>query len=246
MAARPIPSEPPGPPSSEEPANDCDAAPLPLTPEQEQLVEAGLPMVKQCAAEVASRFQPRVHAEELLAPGTIALRQAVLSYQADLHPSFPVYARHHIRGRMIDAVRTEHFSLRARVEHAMERAYEIFEAQHKLDGDLAHDDEQVLLDSARQGCDDMLASVYVAGLLEEEASTPEDDLVAREDQQSQRDALQKARDALAPAEQTVVRLLYEEGMTMEEAAREMSVHFNTVQRRHTKALRTLRKALAGR
>ncbi len=38
----------------------------------------------------------------------------------------------------------------------------------------------------------------------------------------------------------LIRVVYEQGLTLEEAARELSVHVNTVQRRHLSTLRRLR------
>ena len=65
-------------------------------------------------------------AGDLLGPGTIALCEAVVTYQPDEHPSFPTYARHHVYGRMLDAILLDNFSSRARIERAMGRGNEVF------------------------------------------------------------------------------------------------------------------------
>jgi RNA polymerase sigma factor (sigma-70 family) len=244
MAARPTPSSPPGAPDAEDPANDLEPPP-PLTPTQEKLCQDGLPMVEKCAREIARRFHPLVEPCELLAAGAIALRQSAACYTSDLHASFPVYARHHIRGRMIDAVRSEHFSLRARVERSMERAYEIFESYHPVDGDLFADDDQKLLEGARKGCDELLGAVFLAGVREEmsQTATAEDELSLREEERALKADLERAKRDLPTAQRTALQLVYEQGMTIEEAAREMRVHRNTVQRYLTRAVQSLKAAL---
>jgi RNA polymerase sigma factor (sigma-70 family) len=133
-----------------------------LTPEQEARVEGTLPDVQHCAAQMARRYRNRFKAEDMLGPGTLGLLGAVRTYEPDRHPSFAHYARYYILGAMLNAVRTELFSTRARVEHAMERAFCDFEQHHVLAGSLFMDPEEKLLEGARRGNDDALAAALVA------------------------------------------------------------------------------------
>jgi RNA polymerase sigma factor (sigma-70 family) len=186
------------------------------------------------SAEVAGRYHGRVEAEELYGPGTIALRQAVLAYRAERHPCFTDYAKHHVHGRMIDAVAKEHFSLGVRVELAMERGYEYFCAHlPERDPFAAGDDPP--LDDANQACSDVLTAAIVGGFEAIKAGG--------EDAAVDRLALRNAVAKLPEHERRVLSLLYEQGMTPDEVATEVRVHPNTAHNLHTSALRKLRKAL---
>ena len=221
-----------------------------LTPEQRALVDLGMPLVEHAAAEIGRRYRTRCTAAELLGPGTIALCEAAVAYRQDGHPSFLEYAKHHVRGRMLDAVHAEHFSLRARVEHAMERAYCRISSHQVADFDLFADPEEKLVEGAQRGCDDVLAAAFLAGLLEAQEATPEEQVMELEGQVATRASLQAALAALYPHEREVIHLLYEKGrrerVTLDDVAREIGVHESTAQRRHVAALRKLREQLAKR
>ncbi len=214
----------------EEPAND--GGQLEMTSEQRQLFEEGLPMVRQCAAEVGTRW--RYPSQDLLGAGTVALHEVTRTYDPEQHPSFPVFARHHIRGRMIDAVKAEPWSSGSRVERAMERAFEVVMSHHVVDADLFRDSEEEILDRAREGEAEVLAAAFLAGLREKQEEDAEETVVER---LWLRDGVAR----LYPPEREVVRLVYWQGKTADEVARELGVNPKTVRRRHAAALRKLRE-----
>ncbi|APR74670.1 Hypothetical protein A7982_00016 [Minicystis rosea] len=203
-------------------------------------------MVEHRADEVVRRHRDFVTAEELLAIGALALHEAALAYREDRHPSCLHFAKHHVHGRMLDAILTEHFSLRARVEHAMERAFCRFQSHQTLDLNLFADDEEKLLDGARRGCADALAATFLAGLLEAQQATPEEAVAELEGQQTTLASLQNALATLHPDEQTTIQLVYGKGMTLAEVARGAGVQLNTAKNRHLRALRKLRALLVER
>ena len=212
------------------PANDEGRRP---TPEQQKLVDRGLPMVKQCAAEIAARYP--IKADELLGPGTVALYEAAAAYDEEQHPAFAVYARHHIRGRMIDAIHDEPFSRGGRterIERVMERAFEVVSSHHVVDVALFRDSEAEILEGARRGATEVLAAAFLSGLLEDQRACEEDWV-------NDRIAVREAIETLYPHEKEVVRLVHEQGMTLDEVALALGVHPNTAQRRHASALRKL-------
>jgi RNA polymerase sigma factor FliA len=217
-----------------------------LTPEQRDLVRMGMPLVERCVASVAGRCADLVTREELLGVGVIALSEAAIAYHVDRHPSFPHYAHHHVYGRLLDAVRTEHFSPRARIEHAMSRAFSRILSHHSLALDIFNGEPEDLLDEAERGCADVLAATLFAGLLDAEAQSPEDAFVEREEYLTALGHLRDAQRALRPHELEVVKLVHERGMTLDEVGREIGVHPSTVQRRHASALRRMRATLEER
>jgi RNA polymerase sigma factor (sigma-70 family) len=210
----------------------------PLTPAQQKLVEQGLAMLPKWAASVARWYHYLcVTPEELLGPGALALREAALAYDPDQKQSFPVYARLHVRGRMVEAIRAEHFSLRARVEVAMDRSFELFSSHQVVEAHVSSDPEQDVLEGTREGCADALVASVGAGV---RAMHPE----GAEEVAVLRIALREGMATLLPTEREAVQLVDEEGMTLDEAARVLRVHKNTMQRRHANALRRLRAFLA--
>jgi RNA polymerase sigma factor for flagellar operon FliA len=214
-----------------------------LTPRQQLLVKTYLPMVEKNAASVARRHGNQVSPAELLGPGAVALHEAAATYEEEKHPDFEHYARHHVRGRMLDAIRAERFSARARVERAMERGFERFATHQILEVDTVMESEERILEEAERGGDDALAAAVLAGMLEQQNHDPEALFIAREEQERALGALKKGIEALAAHERRVIRLVYEQSMTLDEVARELSKGLRTVQRHHVCALRKLRMCL---
>ncbi len=227
----------------EEGGESGDAGPAsavrPLTAEQQALVESGLPLLAACAASVVRSFHYLpIEAEELLAPGAIALREAAIAYDAGSHATFATYARYHIRGRMVDAIRAEHFSLRARMERSMDRGMAFCESHQVTEPGAPGDPDEQTLAATHRGLAEALAASVIAGTLALTEESPEEVAVLRI-------ALREGMGTLLPVEQEVVRLYYEEGMTLDEIAAETRVHMTTVKRRHGNALRKLRKLIEG-
>jgi RNA polymerase sigma factor (sigma-70 family) len=211
------------------------SAVVPLTPAQEVSMRTWLPLVPQCAKEVAAPRLDLVDPRELYATGTIALREAVVCYRPDLHPSFPQYAKHHVRGRMRDAIREEHFSTRARVERAMGRGFEPL-GSHQAEPDPFAVAAETPLDAANQAGQDALAAAMVARL--EAARAGEEGAVVV------RIALHQAIAKLPRCERAVLEL-YVQGMSLDEGVAELHIHASTAKRRHKSALARLRAMLEG-
>lgn len=227
------------PPPVREAANDVDSVrPAPLTEQQEQYVQMGLPWVEHNAVTVTRWWRDRFEPHEMMGPGTIGLLEAARRYEPERHPSFPHYAQQYIRGRMLNAIRSELFTLRGRVEHAMERGFCGYSTHRRVDADLFADTEEALEAAAEQACADTLAASFVAAMAEGGDRDPEDDVLLSLD-------LRKALKTLYPAELQVVLLVHEGGFSVNEAAIKLGVHVNTAQNRYKKALRKLDAFLFG-
>ena len=219
---------------------------VPPTAEQ-RLVMIALPMVEQCACELAATFHPRVKREELLGPGTIGAHEAARRYDVEKHPSFPVYARHRIFGEMLDSIREEHRSLRARVEHAMERAHHGFSAHQEVTVDTFADPEETILEGAREGGDEALAAAFfAAAVVMAREPSPEEAVMELEGGWDTFDMVRDAISSLNPHQREVIHLVYQKDMILEEAALAVGVSEKTAQRRHASALRVIRAFLVAR
>jgi RNA polymerase sigma factor (sigma-70 family) len=133
---------------------------------------------------------------------------------------------------MIDEVRTEHFSRRARVERAMERAFEVVSNHHVVEVDLFRDEVPAIVAGAHQAGAQLMAATYIAGVLAAQPADAEERLVDRI-------SLGQAIARLPAHEQEVLRLVLQEGLTLDEVAEEIGVSAHTAQRRHAKALDAL-------
>jgi RNA polymerase sigma factor (sigma-70 family) len=214
------------------PANDTGGPRL--DPEQRRLFDEGMPMVEQCAREVGKRYH--VPHRDLLGPGTIALYEAVETFDRGQHASFSVYARHHLRGRMIDAIRFESPSRADRIERVMERAYERVMATHTVPVDIVHDSEEAILDASRKTQAEILAASVLAGLLDAQKEDPAEGVIER---LWLRDGVAR----LVKHERAVIHLVYWEHHTLEEAAAALGIPPITARRRHASALQRLHALL---
>src|SRR4051812_17409586 len=84
------------------------------------------------------------------------------------------------------------FSPRARVQHAMDRAFCRFTGEQTLDVNLFADEQEELVEGARKGCADALAAAFVAGSLEAAVASPEEAMEELEGQVITRASLEEA------------------------------------------------------
>jgi RNA polymerase sigma factor (sigma-70 family) len=240
MSSRPPPAEP------DELAEDTDSDPgtetandntPPLTPEQRRLFDLGMPMMRQCTGEIGAQYH--YPGRDLLGAGTLALFEVVRTYDAEQHPSFPVYARSHLRGRMIDAIKAEPSSKSARIERVMERAFEIVSSHHVVGANLFRDSEDRILEAARAGQTEVLAAAFLAGLLDRQKDDGEDGMIERL-------WLREGLDRLERREREVMHLVYREQKTLDEVAAALRITPKMAQKRHAAALRALHELLVDR
>lgn len=220
--------------------------PRPLTPEQQRYIKHGLALVERGAVAIARSYHPLVKREELLGPGTIALYEAVHAYRPERHPHFLQYAQYHVCGRMLDAVRTDHCSLRARVERAMDRAFYRMISHQEVAVDLFADPPEKVQEGVRSGSADLAAATYLAALLEGHEASQEDQIVELEGQLATLASLHEGLASLNPYEREVIRKVYEEKLTLDEVSEHVSVPARSCQRRHASALRKLHGFLTRR
>jgi RNA polymerase sigma factor (sigma-70 family) len=240
MSSRPPPAETP---EESDTHTDSDSgtandnAPPQLTPEQRRLFDLGMPMMRQCAGEIGAQYH--YPGRDLLGAGTLALIEVARTYDAAQHPSFPVYARPHLRGRMIDAVKAEPSSKSRRIERVMARAFEIVSSHHVVEANLFRDREDHILAAAREGQTEVLAAAFLAGLLDRQKEDGEDGMIERL-------WLREGVDRLEPCQREVVDLVYREGKTLDEVGAALGITPKVAQKRHAAALRALHELLVER
>jgi RNA polymerase sigma factor (sigma-70 family) len=93
-----------------------------------------------------------------------------------------------------------------------------------------------LPDEGRHEADDACAAAFVAAVLAEEETSPEDANVDRI-------AIEEALETLDAEEREVISLVYDQCLTLEEAGHALGVHVSTAKRRHAGALGKMRAVL---
>ena len=234
--------------SDHEASPTAEASPLqpPVPVAMQRLIELALPLVEQCVAALVRCFPALLQREELLGPGTLGMYEAIAKYREDRYPHFQGYARHYIRHRILDSIDAAHWSLRARVERAMELGFDEFSSHQIVNVNLFRDPVEKVVDGAREGGDEALAASFLAGILEAQGASPEEIAIELEGQATTLEHLRDAMGTLHPHEREVLHLVYEEDLTLDDAAVKVGVSQKTAQRRHVSALRKLRAFLLER
>ena len=229
-------------------------------PESQNLLLAMAPLVKRVAFEMRQHLPPHVEMDDLVGAGTLGLVDALRKFDPSRKVKLESYARHRIRGGILDSLRTLDPASRdmRRRARKVERTYRELEARlgRPVQGEevaralgislkLWHRWEQEVhaLGFDAWQYSDMAAS---AGKLlpREESRTPvrqltEDpfDLCYRREQ---RDLVNQALARLPERERLIVTLYYQQDLTMKEIAARLEVDESRVSQLHAEALQRLK------
>jgi RNA polymerase sigma factor for flagellar operon FliA len=224
-------------------------------PERDGLAVKLLPLVKRVAFELREHLPQHVEVDDLTGAGILGLLDAVRKFDARKHVKIETYARHRIRGAILDSLRemdTASRDMRKKNKHA-EKVYHELEA--KL-GRSVTDDEmaQALGMSLKKwyrtvqelnsvGIEWMRPNQIPEVAMTDESALPADD---RENpfnlcyRQEQREILARAMAQLSERERTVVSLYYKREMTMKQIGDQIGVDESRVSQIHSAALLRLR------
>lgn len=221
----------------------------------EELAVQLLPLVKRVALEMRERLPQHVDLEDLAGAGVLGLLDAVRKFDARKHVKIETYARHRIRGAILDSLRemdTASREMRKKNKSA-ERTYR--ELQVKL-GRPATDEEmaQALGMSLERWHRTLqeLNSVGVEWMRPNhlpEACVLDESTVPDEGQQDPFEAcyrserlgiLEQGMELLPERERMVVSLYYESELTMSQIGERLGVDESRVSQIHSAALSHLR------
>ena len=225
-----------------------------------ELVLDHLPLVKYLAGRLAVKLPPFIDQEELESYGVFGLLEAVEKYDPDLGASFNAYAYSRVRGAMIDEIRKQNWiprtvwqkikhlnSTRERLQkelgesvanEALAGAMGITVTElHKIAGQanllsLSSLDETVTIADGE--------TVRRGDMIQDPASPDPLDIIEGEES---RMLLVKAIGELPEKDRTVLSLYYQEGLTLKEIGRVLTVSESRVCQLHTRALSRLRSKL---
>lgn len=221
--------------------------------QRDKIVIENLPLVKAIAMRVHVNLPVHVDLEDLVHAGILGLFDAATKYDPEKMVSFSSYARHRIKGAILDSLRQLDWASRdLRRQHKQLEA-----ATRELAGELHRAPSAAEL-AAKMGMDlerwrQMMADLRNAGLLiaskrpadQEDLTAPDLPAAAETQpdsicsQQQLRGALGQAMKSLPDRYQKVVALLYTNDMTMKEIGGMLGINESRVSQIHRAALKKM-------
>lgn len=223
---------------------------------RDQIVLEHLPLVKAIAIRVHETLPVHVDLDDLVHAGVLGLFDAVEKYNATKNVVFHAYAKHRIKGAILDSLREQDWAsrdLRRRQKQVESVAHDLAVELGRTPSDTEVAERmglgpdrwhRLLLELRGSGPISSTASADEEhDRTQEFAATPElepDRLCAR---QQMRTTLAEAMRALPVRYQKVVFLYYTNDMTMKEIGEELGVNESRVSQIHKSALAKMAAAL---
>jgi len=232
--------------------------------QRDAIVMSHLPLVRAIAGRVRESLPVQVELDDLVHAGVLGLFDAVQKYDPAKRVLFHLYAKHRIRGAILDSLRqldwasrdlrkrSKHIEAVAqKLSHRLGRTPNEAELAREMGVSLARWRKQIFeLHTAGLGCgQNHLARPASEPIERLAAETPKseeempDRCCAR---QQLRHFLALALRALPARYQQVVVLYYNQGRTMKQIGRHLGVNESRVSQIHKAALEKLQQALRGR
>ncbi|MEP6716348.1 MAG: FliA/WhiG family RNA polymerase sigma factor [Terriglobia bacterium] len=233
--------------------------PAPSLEERDALVLKHLPLVRAIAVRVYENLPAHVELDDLVHAGVMGLFDAAHKFDGDKQISFQGYAKHRIKGSILDSLRDMDWAsrdLRKRHKRLEEITRELTAVMER------NPTEQELADKMGMNVDrwrQVAIELRMVGLLsassralnDENQSTPEfpaadtlnpDVLTGQRELKS---VLSTAMKTLPERYQAVVRLYYEGEKTMREIGESMGINESRVSQIHRAALERMAASLKG-
>jgi len=220
--------------------------------ERDQMVLKHLPLVKTLAVSMHKNLTPNVELDDMVHAGILGLFAAIENFDPDKRVPFPSFAKYRIRGAMLDSLRKldwasrNHRRRKREVAAAtneltmtMNRVPTESEVAEKLGMDIDSWHKMILdfrnaeVVSATMGSDEERHQLDFP--CKEEVHP--DSIYRHEELCS---TLHVAMEKLPARYRTVLRLHYDQDMTMRDIAVMMNVHESRISQMHKKALNKIR------
>jgi RNA polymerase sigma factor for flagellar operon FliA len=225
--------------------------------ERDRVILEHLPLVKAIAIRVHENLPVHVDLDDLVHAGILGLFDAVRKYEPNKKVAFSAYAKHRIKGAILDSLRELDWAsrdLRRRQKQIEATTRELLAALQRdpTEAELA-EKMGVDLDRWRQ----MVAEMHCVGLVSystrrpEQEDLPDPEFPARPETQpdricahgQMREALWKAMTKLPERYRKVVTLYYEKDLTMREIGGMLGINESRVSQIHKLALEKMAGAL---
>ncbi|MBM7854229.1 RNA polymerase sigma factor for flagellar operon FliA [Desulfohalotomaculum tongense] len=226
---------------------------------RKKLILNYLPLVKNIAGRLAVRTPYFMQQDDLESCGVIGLMEAVDKYDPSLGVNFETFAYQRIRGAMIDELRRQSWVPRT----LWQRQQAVKAARERLESSGQTVTEETLARAAGLSLNELRqilrqSSAVQVCSLDDEIYTSEGDVTRRcelvEDINSpdplkmindleDKEMLVRAIEALRERDKLVLALYYQEGLTLKEIGKVMSVSESRVCQLHSAAIKKLRQQL---
>jgi RNA polymerase sigma factor for flagellar operon FliA len=215
-----------------------------------ELIEDGQALVRSLALTVARNVPMPVDLDDLIAYGQVGLAEAAREYDPDVGTQFTTFAYYRIRGAIYDGVSKMSWTSRARYNRLR---YERMANETLLAEASTRSDDETLEGEAQwfRSVSEKLAVVYLASGADEERggmresalldprATPSAMVAGREICEK----LSELVNSLPPAEGRLIRTIYFEGATLQDAANMLGISKSWASRMHAKVLEQLARSL---
>ena len=216
----------------------------------QQLVEL-FPMVKRLALQMHRHLPAHIEVDDLVGAGVLGLIDAVHKFDASKHVRIENYARHRIRGAILDGLRSLDGASRD-MRKKVKKAQEVYRHLEAKLGRPVSDAE--MAEGLGVGLEDWYSTVqelqavgvaWLRPMVSMQLRQPrEEALVADErdgpfnlcDRREQRDILNRALARLPERERLIILLYYTQGLTMKQIAMKLGVDESRVSQLHSLAL----------
>ena len=216
----------------------------------QMLMDQGQALVRSLAAKIARTTGVHVDLDDLIAYGQIGLAEAARDYHPGRGSQFTSYAYYRIRGAIYDGISKMSWTSRSRYHRlryeqlANETLREVNEAAEESsdEGDAKWfrgvTEKLTVVFLSSHGEDD---AAWGDALIEDPSAAPPVEVASREIAQKLRELVA----TLPPAERRLIRTIYFEGATLQEAATALGISKSWASRLHAKTLSQLAVRLHG-
>ena len=215
----------------------------------QELMEDAQGLVISLASNIRRKIPFRIDLDDLIAYGEVGLAEAARDFDPTVGAAFTTFAYYRVRGAIYDGLSKMSWTSRARY-----RKWRFEQmANEKLANEAVHSGSSDLESEAKwlRDATDQLAVIFLSCQDDDKGgvreSSLEDPLAPTASSiAAQREILEKLRDlvdALPPTEQRLVKLVYFEGATLQEAGNSLGISKSWASRMHAKSLENLARSL---
>jgi len=221
----------------------------------DELVVKLLPLVKKVAFRMREHLPAYVEVDDLVGAGLLGLLDAVRKFDTRKHVQIETYARHRIRGAIIDGLRNLDTASRdmRKKNKKVQQIYRALEA--KLGRPVADDELATAMGVSLKKWYEIVQEIQPTGIEwlrpteAEDFNPPDLENLAGADQPSpfdlfargeQRELLNRALLCLSERDREIITLYYQDDLTMKEIGERVGVDESRISQVHAAALARLR------
>jgi RNA polymerase sigma factor for flagellar operon FliA len=213
-----------------------------LTPAQQALAASALHEVSRAARRLAPKLRKHLSFDELMSLGRKGLVDAALAYDPSINDSFPRFARHRIRGAMLDGYLGE-AAEQDRVHALCLKGGYDYIARKRRQGDVMTDVDGKAEERLLDHVDGLAACLFATAAGVAKPSTGEEALSRHERHARAHALLRSTLPKLLPRETEVLSMHYVEGRPLSEIGAALRIPHPGAYRVHDRAIGRLGKLL---